>query len=502
MPKVIKGGVRVEGFVPVGNPVTDSIPVLIGAHEKAAGNASANLTAHAVTTMGIDKIALDVFLAGVTPDTEISVSQLPDPATSADATVNSFISAISTWNMVFNGTTWDRVRGDIANGIDVDVTRIAPGTGATDLGKAEDSVSASGDVGIALLGVRRDTLATLTSATGDYSHIATDQYGQMRTTDIGVNAAIVDGTQLTGVYDVDTGQKASVLNTDAGTSDLGLVVRTIPNQSIDTPVTGSVTVTQATASNLKAQIQGTNAAGAAPPTNPVYIGMKDIATGFNVSPHVFNFGGIDYQVCLTPDPDLQFEQYNANGESYTLVGSTDNTLANARYLKTDSSGNVMVVGNVAHDAADSGNPVKIGGKASTSTPTDVANGDRVDAYFDAAGRMGVFSDRTNPATACGKTITYIPVKQVTTSGTTVLAAASPGNKHKILGCILTLHKQGTLKFTDGAGDLTGAMNIALDGGFVLPNSIIPYTETATNSALSVVTTSGAANGVVIVLTEA
>lgn len=42
---------------------------------------------------------------------------------------------------------------------------------------------------------------------------------------------------------------------------------------------------------------------------------------------------------------------------------------------------------VAHDAADSGNPVKIGGKARTSVPTAVANADRTDSSFDPYGRI-------------------------------------------------------------------------------------------------------------------
>lgn len=66
---------------------------------------------------------------------------------------------------------------------------------------------------------------------------------------------------------------------------------------------------------------------------------------------------------------------------------------------TSASDSVAVVGNVAHDAADSGNPVKIGGKARTSAPTAVANGDRVDAYFDSAGRQAVtVPDRTATTT--------------------------------------------------------------------------------------------------------
>lgn len=49
----------------------------------------------------------------------------------------------------------------------------------------------------------------------------------------------------------------------------------------------------------------------------------------------------------------------------------------------------LVAGDVAHDAADSGNPVKIGGKAASSTPSAVASNDRVNAYWDQNGRLAV-----------------------------------------------------------------------------------------------------------------
>lgn len=46
-----------------------------------------------------------------------------------------------------------------------------------------------------------------------------------------------------------------------------------------------------------------------------------------------------------------------------------------------------VQGNVAHDAVDSGNPVKIGFQAETALPTPVANGDRANGISDAFGRQ-------------------------------------------------------------------------------------------------------------------
>lgn len=48
-------------------------------------------------------------------------------ATGGDAESASTASLVTSGRMkLFNGTTWDRVRGDITNGIDVDVTRVKP----------------------------------------------------------------------------------------------------------------------------------------------------------------------------------------------------------------------------------------------------------------------------------------------------------------------------------------------------------------------------------------
>lgn len=96
--------------------------------------------------------------------------------------------------------------------------------------------------------------------------------------------------------------------------------------------------------------------------------------------------------------------------------------------------------------------------------------------------------------------TYIPVNQAS-AGTTVLAVASPGNKHKIVGAVLSITADGSIKFSDGSGDLVGPSPISATGGFVMPTSIIPYQKTAVNSALNLVTTGGAARGVVIIQTE-
>lgn len=53
---------------------------------------------------------------------------------------------------------------------------VTPGTGATDLGKAEDAAHTSGDVGVMLLGVRNDAGATLAND-GDYIPLSINPSG-------------------------------------------------------------------------------------------------------------------------------------------------------------------------------------------------------------------------------------------------------------------------------------------------------------------------------------
>lgn len=69
------------------------------------------------------------------------------------------------------------IGGDATNGLDVDVTRVIPGTSATHLGKAVDSAAGATDTGVASLYLRKDTPATLTPADGDYTRAMVDSMG-------------------------------------------------------------------------------------------------------------------------------------------------------------------------------------------------------------------------------------------------------------------------------------------------------------------------------------
>lgn len=195
------------------------------------------------------------------------------------------------------------------------------------------------------------------------------------------------------------------------------------------------------------------------------------------------------------------------------------TEGNIGFLSVDLSGNLRVSGggggfsdtelpNAATLADDVANPSVpgVGGflMLFDGSTWDRARGTSADGLLV---NLGANNDVTvtgtvNPSNGYGKTISRAVVAQGS-AGTTQLAAASTSNKHKVIGAVLTLSAAGTLKIIDGTGDLTGAFDLAQYGGFALPqNPMVPWVETATNSALSIVTTGGAAKGVVLYVTEA
>lgn len=126
-------------------------------------------------------------------------SELPAAAALADATANPTAPLVGAALEIFNGTTWDRARGDTTNGIDVDVTRlpalaagtnnigdidvlsVIPGTGATALGKAEDAAHTTGDTGVYALAVRDDSPAAHSGTDGDYESLHVNTEGGLWT---------------------------------------------------------------------------------------------------------------------------------------------------------------------------------------------------------------------------------------------------------------------------------------------------------------------------------
>lgn len=86
-----------------------------------------------------------------------------------------------------------------------------------------------------------------------------------------------------------------------------------------------------------------------------------------------------------------------------------------------TTGANAVHGDTAHDAADVGRPIKIGGKANAALPTAVSEGDRVDASFDLQGRQRVAVDHSTGSIGDGR-------KTVASAGTSEAIASTTACK--------------------------------------------------------------------------
>lgn len=80
----------------------------------------------------------------------------------------------------------------------VQVDSFIPGTGSTQLGKAEDAAHVSGDTGVMVLAVRNDAGTVLAGATGDYIPFTTDATGAVRVTGSGGTSIADAGTYTRG----------------------------------------------------------------------------------------------------------------------------------------------------------------------------------------------------------------------------------------------------------------------------------------------------------------
>ena len=81
---------------------------------------------------------------------------------------------------------------------DIDVLSVIPGTGATNLGKAEDAGHTGEDVGVMALAVRRDSVGTFASSNEDYAPLQVTNIGELRVnmaSSVGASEALNTGGQ-------------------------------------------------------------------------------------------------------------------------------------------------------------------------------------------------------------------------------------------------------------------------------------------------------------------
>lgn len=263
---------------------------------------------------------------------------------------------------------------------DVNVLDVIPGTSATRLGKAVDSVAGATDTGVAVLGVRDDALSAITPAEGDYSHLFIDANGALW-----INLAYkLDSTNDSVTADTEL-PSASTVAADA-------VTPTVPGVAnynfIKTPGANTwdrrysiVNATNSTGTGIAAA----GLLGQFDDTSPTSItenqfGNLRISTNRNL------YGTIR---------DAAGNERGVNVDSSNQLAVLDSAVKTAVEIMDDwdngASDGASVSGDVAHDSVDAGEPVKIGMKAysadGTTPGTAVAENDRTNAKGDLDGRL-------------------------------------------------------------------------------------------------------------------
>lgn len=248
---------------------------------------------------------------------------------------------------------------------------------------------------------------------------------------------------------------------DNGGAEIGTAgapVRVDPTGSTTQPVSGTVsisgtvtvtgTVTVGNAAGASAvniqdggnsiTVDGSVSLAAAIPAGTNNIGDVDVLSLPALPAGSNNIGDVDVLTL----PALPAGTNNIGDvDIVSLPNEGQQTMANSISVAIASDQTVLPVGgNVAHNAADSGNPVKIGGKGVSAEPTAVDANDRVDAYFD---QQGYQHNKVRPVEDAGTTPTNI---NTTYNNTTTSATSADITKiagAQTLHVIMTLAKANT-----------------------------------------------------------
>lgn len=166
-------------------------------------------------------------------------------------------------------------------------------------------------------------------------------------------------------------------------------------------------------------------------------------------------------------------------QAVSLASVPSHAVTNAGTFATQA----VAAGDVAHDGADAGNPVKVGAKATSSEPAAVATGDRTNLITDLVGKL-ITAPYTNPENIVSGAITSAMTGTTTTS---LLAAPAAGLRNYITTIIVSnAHATvGTdIVIQDGSGGTT-LLTIpaaAVYGGAVI-NLPVPLRQPTTATAI-------------------
>jgi hypothetical protein len=222
---------------------------------------------------------------------------------------------------------------------------------------------------------------------------------------------------------------------------------------------------------------GTNAIGKLAANSGVDIGDIDITSIIPLT-GATNLGKAEDAVHASGDVGI--EALAVANEANTVFAADGDYVP----FGTDREGSTRNIGNRAHDAADSGSPIKLGGRADTTFQTAVADGDRVDALFDVYGHLFVRKDHAN-------LWSYHENSSSALTDTSVKAAPASGFSIYVTDIIISLGAATALNvfFEEGSTTILGPYYLeAVNGrsihiGFQTPKKLTSATAlTITTSA--------------------
>lgn len=346
---------------------------------------------------------------------------------------------------------------DNGGAITVDGTVSAAQSGAWDITNISGTVS---------LPTGAATEATLASVETAAEAIQTAVEGTLDVT--GTVAATQSGTwdinNISGTISLPTGAatestlsslngKVTACNTSnvtigaalpAGANSIGAV-------SVNNAANNGVYVQPGTGASFTVTMTSTAISAVTPGTGNTNLGSQVDSTAGATKVGVLAIGVRDDALStLTPVDNDYVEglRVDSTGAVWTHVTSIDSVVSTA--------------GNVANDAADSGNPVKIGGRALTGDLTAVANNDRVDAVFTVDGKQVIqpYAVPQNLVSGATSDITN-------TTSTSVIAAGGAGFRNYITQAVITNSSASVGTFvnlTDGSGGTVLQTVYAASGG--------------------------------------
>lgn len=272
----------------------------------------------------------------------------------------------------------------------------------------EDSAHTSGDPGAFTLGVRNDARATFTSADGDYSAFAVDAAGRILTTaEKAEDAAHTTGDYGNFVLGVRNDANAVLTSADLDYSPLA------------TDSAGRLKVIAANASQY----------------------AEDSAhTSGDLGDFVLSVRQDTLASSTSADGDYAAFKVNSRGALYT-----------------------QPVGNVADDAADSENPIKVGSRAESGVLSAVSDGDRADLLSDSYRRVYINSGANISVLASAVTITTTAtaVPGTALTGRRVISVQNKGSKPIFLGDAAVTASTGTEISVGGSWEGEAGDDIAL-----------------------------------------